>query len=349
MALLDKNTTGIDFFRYPPVGRENWNYTFASAQVRVLETFMLPRGVFVDMANAESFSVAAEHLSGTEYAVDAGSDSETIESMLLARRSAVRSLFADLMPNRGIVEMLRAREDFANMRLAVRRVVTGRPLGLDYSDEGDVPAEQFEEIFEQEDYSRLPDYLQEAVEAAVLGYYENKDIRRIDHAIDRIEAAWRVRWARQLNCVFTLSLARLRIDLHNLLTMLRLKMADRDDREYFLPEGFVDKDKFVQGLETGYESIANLFYATPYSELLDESIAYLRAEQSFLRLEQKCEDHLIGFLKTTRQITAGPQPIIAYLLTKEAEIRTVRMTLVGKKNGLSSKLLLDRLGNWMER
>jgi len=38
---------------------------------------------------------------------------------------------------------------------------------------------------------------------------------------------------------------------------------------------------------------------------------------------------------------------MAYLLMKEAEIRTVRMILVGKKNGLGAALMLDRLGNWM--
>jgi vacuolar-type H+-ATPase subunit C/Vma6 len=32
---------------------------------------------------------------------------------------------------------------------------------------------------------------------------------------------------------------------------------------------------------------------------------------------------------------------------KEAEIRTVRMLLTGKKNGLASKLILDRLGECM--
>lgn len=347
MTLLEQNMTGVNFFRYPPVGVENWDYAYASAQVRVLETQMLSRGVFADLANAESFAAAAEQLGGTEYAIDAGADSDAIESMLLERRTAVRSLFAGLMSNQSLVGILRAREDFANMRLAVRRMVTERPLGLDYSDEGEISAEQFEDIFEQEDYSRLPDYLQDAVEAAVLGYYENKDIRQIDYAIDRIEAAWRVRRARELNCEFLLSLFRLRIDLYNLRTMLRLKMAERDDRGHFLPDGFVETGKFVQGLETGLESVAGLFFATPYGELLDESIGYLRTEQSFLRLEQKCEDHLMGFLKTTRQITAGSQPVIAYLLFKEAEIRTVRMMLVGKKNGLSATLMLDRLGQWM--
>jgi len=345
--LLEEDLTGIDFFRYPPIGEENWEYIYATAQVRALEPLMLSRGVFVEMANAETFAAAAELLAGTEYAIDANADSAAVEAMLLERRSAVRELFAKLMSNRNIVMMLRAREDFANMRLAVRRVVTEKPLGLDYSDEGSVPAREFEEIFEQEDYTRFPDYLQDAVEAAILAYYENKDVRAIDHAIDRVEAAFRVRRARELNSVFALSMARIQIDLYNIRTMLRLKMAERDDRQFFLPDGFVDKDKFVQGLDTPFEAIAAMFYAAPYAELLDESIAYLRAEQSFLRLEQKCEDYLMGFLKTTRELAAGPQPVIAYGLMKEAEIRTVRMMLIGKKNGLSSKLMLDRLGNWM--
>ena len=115
------------------------------------------------------FAEAAELLSGTEYAVDPKADSAQIEQMLRDRRSEARQLFVDLMEDDSIITFLRAREDFTNMRLAVRRVVTEKPLGLDYSNEGNVPAEEFEEIFEQENYERLPGYLQNAVEAAVLG------------------------------------------------------------------------------------------------------------------------------------------------------------------------------------
>jgi V/A-type H+/Na+-transporting ATPase subunit C len=336
------------FYRYPPIGDEDWAYAYSCAQVRALELSMIPRGTFVDMANAGVFAEAAEMLAGTEYAIETGADSAQIEAMLGGRRTAVRKLFADLMPDAGIVRFLRAREDYTNMRLAIRRVVTDRPLGLDYSNEGNVSADEFEEIFEQEDYSRLPDYLQDGVEAAVLGYYENKDIRRIDYELDRIEQAWRIREAARSGQTFMLSLARLRIDLLNIRTMLRLKMADREDETpFFLPDGFVDVDKFVQGLATGYEAMAALFFATPYVELLEASIPYLRKEQSFLKLEKECEDFVKEFLKSTRVIAAGPQPVIAYFLMKEAEIRTVRMVLTGKKNGLDAKLILDRLGEWI--
>ena len=339
----------ISFYRYPPVGVEDWEYAYPAAMVRVLELGMIPRSTFVDMSNAASFAEAAELLAGTDYAVDARADSAQIEQMLRQRRTETRQLFVDLMPDEEIVNFMRAREDFSNMRLAIRRVVTGRPLGLDYSNEGNVPAEEFEEIFEQEDYSRFPDYLQNAVEAAVLGYYEQKDVRQIDYEIDRVEAAWRVKQAVEHQLTFVESLVRVRIDLANIRTMFRLQMAERfEETIFFLPGGFVDVDKFVHGLEAGYETVSQLFYATPYFELMEASVPYLRKEQSFLKLEKECEDFVKDFLKTARDIAAGPQPVIAYFLKKEAEIRTMRMVLTGKKNGLSSKLIGDRLGEWMQ-
>ncbi|MEN8127925.1 MAG: V-type ATPase subunit [Planctomycetota bacterium] len=347
MAAALKNE--INFYRYPPTGQEDWRYAYPTAKVRVLELSMIPRSTFVDMAKAASFAEAAELLAGTDYTVEATADSAQIEQMLMARRTEARDLFADLMLDEDIVTFLRAREDFANMRLAIRRIVTERPLGLDYSNEGNVPAEEFEEIFEQEYYERLPVYLQEAVEAAVLGYYESKDIRRIDYEIDRCEAKWRLEQAQSIDSTFAISIVRLRIDLSNIRTMLRLKMAEREDQtQFFIPGGFVDSDKFKQGLDTGYEAMAQLFFATPYYELLEAAMPYLRDEKSFLKLEKECEDFVKGFLKTTRSIAAGPQPVVAYFLMKEAEIRTVRMVLTGKKNSLASQLILDRLGEWIQ-
>lgn len=69
----------------------------------------------------------------------------------------------------------------------------------------------------------------------------------------------------------------------------------------------------------------------------------MASSKSFLRIEQQCDEHLAGYLKTTIQIPAGPQPIIAFLLAKENEIRTVRLILTAKKNSLDTKLILERI------
>ncbi len=335
----------IDFYRYPPIGAEDWRYAFATAKVRSLETLMLSRGMFLDMANAESFQDALDLLGGTDYAMLSGAAGfGEIEQMLLAKRAEQRNLFIELMIDESLVELLRARHDFANMRLAIRRVVTERRIGLDYSDFGSVPAEEFEEIFEQENYGRFPYYLQEAVEAAVLGYYGNKDIRQIDYAIDRYESQYRIKKAIDLGSEFLLSLFRTRIDLTNIRTMLRLKLAESIDRQNFLPGGFVEIDRLIHGLGIGYEALAPLFYATPYHDVVEGGVSYLTGEQSFLRLERLCEEHKTGFLKSTQSLAAGPQPVIAYFLMKENEIRSLRMVLTCKNNSLDTKMILDRLG-----
>ncbi len=351
----------LDFYTYPPVGGDDWRYTFQTAQVRTLEMQMLSRAALLDMANTESFEQAADLLSGTEYALPrGGKDFAEVEEILQQRRAAVRELFSDLMLDEPVVELFRTRDDFANLRLAVRRTMTEKPLGTDYSSDGNVPPEMIEQIFSEEDeFSKpvFPDYIRQAVEQAVLGYYQQKDIRRIDYAIDRVQAQYNLEQARRLKSVFLFGLFRIQIDLTNIRTMLRLKFTESESRtktaepepflvrdNVFLEGGFIELERFRHGAELGYEALGPLFFVTPYHRIVDTSANYLASNKSFLRVEQQCDEHLTGFLKSTVLITAGAQPIIAFLLMKENEIRTVRLILTAKKNFLDTKLILDRLG-----
>ena len=118
-----------NFHRYPPIGGEDWRYTFAVAQVRVLEAQMLSRAAMLDLANAEDFEQAVELLSSTEYALPQSKKTiAELENILLEKRSEVRKLFKGLMIDEPLVELLRAREDFANLRLALRRKLIEKPL-----------------------------------------------------------------------------------------------------------------------------------------------------------------------------------------------------------------------------
>lgn len=334
----------LTFYLYPEVGEDDWRYAFATARVRALETQMLSDADLADMVNAPDFESAAALLDSTEYALTEGAKTvEDMEEMLRKRRSELRKLFADLMVDEALAEAVRARDDFANMRLAVRRTVTDKPIGKDYSDDGNVPAERFEEIFEQESYAALPEHMQEAVEAAVLAYYENKDIRQIDHAIDRVHTAYRLRLAERLKSVFLLEYFRMLIDLSNIRTMLRLKFRESEERDVFLEGGYVETALLKHCLDVGYEMMGAMFAATPYGRVVEEGVAYLQANGSFSKLEQGCDEHVLGYLKSTNVITAGPQPVMAYLLMKENEIRTVRLILTAKKNQLDTSLISARV------
>ncbi len=338
----------LDFYTYPPVGGDDWRHIFQTAQVRVLEMQMLTRATLLDMANAESFEAAADLLSATEYALPrSGRSFAELEDILQARRSELRELFSDWIIDKPIVELFRTRDDFANIRLAVRRALTERPIGTDYSNQGNVPPEILEQVFGEESDSHsieLPDYMQQAADQATLAYYQNKDIRQIDYAIDSVQAEYNLKEARRLKNVFLLGLFRIQIDLTNIRTLLRLKFAEAEETNVFLKGGYIKLERLQRGLDMGYESLGPLFFATPYYRVVEAGANYLASNKSFLATEQQCDEFLTGFLKSTIEVTAGPQPIIAYLLTKENEIRRVRLILTAKKNYLDTKLILDGLG-----
>jgi len=334
----------LNFNKYPDVGPEDWGYTFAVARIRALEPNMLTRAMLLDMTNAEDFKAAADLLSSTQYALSQAKDFSEVEPILKQLRTEVRAIFKELIVDDEIGELFRAREDFTNMRLALRRKLTGRPVGTDYSEQGSIPAEQFEQLFEEEDYSTLPACIRDAIEKAVLAYYQNKDVRQIDYAIDSYEAEHNLNVAKKIGNEFLIQMFRMRIDLTNIRTMLRLKFTESREQSVFLEGGYVAISRFKHGLDVNFEGVVPMFMATPYGEIVELGVSYFTANRSFLKLEECCEDHMIGFLKTTSQITAGAQPVIAYLLRKENEIRKVRLILTAKKNGLDTGLILDRLG-----
>jgi V/A-type H+-transporting ATPase subunit C len=345
MPETQSEKTILGFFTYPSIGGDDWSYAFETAQVRALEMQMLTRAAIMDMANAPDFASASASLSATEYTLGQGAGDAETEAMLRQRRAAVREQFAEWIHegDRGLVELFKSRDDFVNLRLALRRTLTDRPVGSDYSEEGNVPPDLFAQVFEEENYEAFPAYLREATEQAVLAYYQNKEIPQIDHTIDRVQSAYRLRTARKLGSTFLLNLFQIQIDLTNMCTMLRLKFTEAEQRNVFLDGGFIELERFRHGLDVGYESLGQLFFTTPYHRLVDIGAGYVASNESFLKIEQQCEEYVTGFLRSTVTITAGTQPIVAYLLQKEQEIRTVRLILTAKRNLLDTKLILDRL------
>jgi len=337
--------TLFEFLTYPTVGADDWRYTAQSAQVRVMEMQLLTRATLLDMANAPDFAAGVGSISASDYALPQGNVRfDDVRTLLLDKRTAVREAFADWMLDERIVTVFRSRDDFANLRLALRRVLTDKPVGIDYSSDGNVPPEVLAQVFEEENYVLFPPYLAEATEEAILAYYQDKQIPQIDHVIDRCEAEYKIAQAQEIGEPFLLNLFRIQIDLTNIRTVLRLKHIDAEQRNVLLPGGFIEMDRLRQALDLGYEALGTLFFATPYHRIVDIGAGYLASDESFLKVEQQCDEYLTGYLRSTAQITAGPQPIIAYLLLKEHEIRTVRLILTAKKNLLDTKLILDRIG-----
>ena len=339
----DLQQTVRDFYLYPAIGKDDWRYGYATGLVRCLQTTLLTKAFLTDVASAANFNQAVETLSGGDYPLPQPCTLADAENVLLSQRTAVRELFAELMIEKEIVSLFKARDDFANLRLALRRKLMDYPIGVDYSNDGNVPAEDFEHIFEEENYDPLPYYMRDAIEAAVLAYYENKEIRQIDFAIDRMFYDYALHESIRLKHIFVEELFRMQIDFINISTMLRLKFIENRPKDVFLEGGYIDQHKLKTGTDLDYEAVKNLFFPTQYYDIVEAGVSFLSLNKSYQVLEQKCSEHQASYFKLTDIITAGPQPVIAYLLIKEAEIRNIRLILKAKSSGINKEFIIERL------
>jgi vacuolar-type H+-ATPase subunit C/Vma6 len=339
-------TRQIDFHAFPPVGNDDWRYAYATGKVRAVAAQMLGEAVLAEAAAAADMRSCMEILAAGRYAfAQADADFAAIEAALLDRRSAARRLFAGLVEplDEPFVRLLKTKSDFTNMRLGLRRVLAKKPPGTGYDDGGNVPPWRLAQVLEEERFESLPDYMHRAAEEAFAGYYREKDVRRIDYAVDAVEAEYTLRRARELESVFLSSLFMIKSDLANIRAVFRMRFSQNPQR-VFLPGGYVEHKRFETALEADDAAAVRLFAATPYGRLVESGASYLASNGSFLRLEQQCDRYLDSFLKTTARITAGPQPVIAYLLRAESRVRMVRLILNAKRHCLEPRLVMDRLG-----
>jgi len=338
-------TNEINIAMMPFVGDNDWNFAFQTALVRSMETALLTPAIFQDMAAAADLNAAVEILGGSEYAMAQGKVTiSEVEKMLAEKRQQLLHFYADLLSSSPVSALGAVSIDMSNLRLALRRFLSEKPIGTDYAQGGSQPEAMFETIFEQNDYSFLPLYMQKAIEQGILAYYGEKDVRAIDYAVDQAQFDAVLELGREADCSYLQGLIRVWADLTNIKTVMRKKIRETDSLDGFIAGGFLDADKLKAALHQPHDQFSSICFATPYASLIDAGIDYLTKNNSFLRFEALCDRYMDGCYDLANQITAGIQPAIAYFYRKSDQIRKIRMVLTAKSNLLDKQLILDRLG-----
>jgi V/A-type H+-transporting ATPase subunit C len=84
-------------------------------------------------------------------------------------------------------------------------------------------------------------------------------------------------------------------------------------------------------------AIVDALRFTRYSNLAEEGL------REGSRFDLLADDFVMSFLKGARHKAFGPEPLIAYVLAKETEIRNLRIIFTGKVNGLTAGAIRERL------
>jgi V/A-type H+-transporting ATPase subunit C len=336
------------FIKYPDFAGGDSKYAYAAGRIRALETKLLDRQRLERMLESDSAEAALRSLQDTDYGIHLAelTDASDYEKVLESERKTVYELFRKLCLDEEGLSVYFSRFDFHNLRVLSKAKVNQQGVEGFLSEHGEVDPRELEEAFEEEKFEHLPEHLARTATAAIEAFRSSGASRLLDISVDRAQHEHRLMLAESLSNEYLTNLLRLRADVHNILTLYRVKWLGEDYRFYnsaTLDGGFLERDRLKEAFHEPWESVPSKFAVTPYIEIIDAGASDVVSAGSFSKLEKGADDYITGYLRLTKTVTFGLEPLYAYLLVKENEVKSIRMIMVGKLYGIPTKRIRERM------
>lgn len=318
--------------------RDAVRYGFACGKVRVLEERVFGRGMYERLLDAVSFGDQRRLLSDTPYGrfLEHVDTADGVERALAEALDGFYRFLEESSLPAPVVRFFRVRHDFE----ALRGSLKARALGVGSEERvahlGTVRPEMLAGPAED-----LPAPFAEAAAAALAPGGGAGALKAIDQVIDRALFAELRRCATESRSEFLQELAATLVDTVNVRALVRARRSGLSvqEAEAALIDGGalrVGQVGRLYGLPV--EELAARLAALPaLSDIPPEDIADTG------RLDVAVENAVVRYLRRARVVPVGPEPVIAYVFAREAEVSAVRMVLIGKLSGLSPDLLRRRL------
>lgn len=314
------------------------NYVYAVARIRSLELSLFSNAMIDQLIACKTYENCLQFL------VEKGwGDSDTEndgDAMLTKEREKMWKTMHDLAPDMSVFDVLSYPNLFHNLKAAIKQVVVGK-TGADifYGDCG-IDGERMVKIIEDKDYHALPESMQNAARDAYETFVQTRDGQLCDIIIDKAA----------LDAIYAAGQkadnAILRDYAESTVAVADIKIAVRSQRTGktidFMRQAMaecksVSVEKLSHAALNGMDSICSYLEETDYKEGAEA------LKESSSAFERWCDNRIIETIKPQKYNAFSAGPLVAYVLARENEIKTVRIILSGKQNGFSDEAIRERV------
>lgn len=321
------------------------SFAFATGRIRALEAKLLTRTHYQRLLDAADAAEAWRALAELGYAKAAERKLDEYEDVLTDELRALYALVAALSPAPERTLWLQRRYDFHHVKVYLKAKLLGEDPREGVLDGiGTVPPKLIEASVNTGVWGELPPELAGAGERALRAYESTRHAQMIDVVVDQELFGYLQRVT--AGHPFAETLVAIWADLLNLKSLVRAKLMGKDRAfasRLLVPGGTLDGARLLALFDAGVETWADELRHTPYFPVLSRGLASVGERRSLALFEKVSDDFVMGFLKRAKLALYGAEPLIAYVLAKETELKNIRIILIGKLNGVAKETLEERL------
>lgn len=313
-------------------------YTYAVARIRALELSLF------SSSTIEQLIACADSRSCIQFLEEKGwgtsEASQSSEVMLSREEAKIWELMNELKIDQKTFGILFIQNEFHNLKAAIKKIATSAGEMTIYISGTKISPKDMEDIIREKRFSDLPENMREPAREALEGMLHNGDGQLCDCIIDRA-ALEAIREAGK-----TADHPLIKQYAETTIAVADIKIAVRSvntGKSYeFMKDSMVDCDTLkadalaqaaLEGRDRLFDYLAEKGYGEAAEALKDSPSAF----------ERWCDNRMIETIKPQKYNSFSAGPLIAYVLARENEIKTVRIILTCKQNGISDESIRGRV------
>ena len=316
----------------------NTKYTYAVARIRALEVALFSDAVIEQLLSCKT---AAEAL---QFVVEKGwgdmADQDDPDVVLRREEEKTWEVIKEVAPDASVFNVLSYPKLYHNLKAAIKEVCTEEKNRHIFYDDVAIPGDEMLEIVREKAFTRLPDYMQHVAADAYETLLHTRDGQLCDVMIDRatLDAVYAAGKASKAQIIrdyaeSTVAVADIKIAVRSQKTaksidFMKRAMAECDS---------VSVDQLSKATLSGKEALRDYLMGTAYAE---GAQALLESPSAF---ERWCDNRIIQTISPQKYNAFTIGPVIAYVIARQNEIKTVRIILSGKLNDLPDDSIRERV------
>ena len=316
-------------------------FAYAVAYMRTLENRMLDASDIDALLGMADAAEAVRYLAERHYGgVETAEGKRGIDGMLKAELAQTWEEIREICPKGAPMDVLLYQNDFQNLKTILKAVFSDTDWQGLMLQPVTVEPELIYRAVSENEQDLLPPLLRKSTQEAYETLARTGDGRRAEVLIDKAAFAAIRKAAKDADSSFLLGWIDLWETLSNMKTALRIAPEQKSKeavREFLLPEGEIDADVLAGAAAQGKKAVLTTFSENGYAE------AARAAEQSVGEFEKWSDNTLMAYVKEAKNRSFGFEPLLAFLLGKQAEIQAVRIILYGLLNHIPKSILKERL------
>lgn len=318
--------------------REN-EYAYGVARIRCNEVRLLNNADIEQMINASDYKQVLAIL------FDKGWNTEVVgtdfSNVFMRKSNSVWQLICECVSDIHVLDSLVVANDFHNLKAALKCLISGEKMQKHMIGPSINEPELVMQAVKKKDYELLPEYMEEPAHRAYDVLVNTGLGQMADITLDKAALETRLDMAKRAKNKMLIELTEFLCAVTNIKIAVRCVNTGKSER--FMEDAMcdctlIDKQELKKAAMSGKEKIVELVSRISALDGIGEHI-----KKGGVGLEKWIDDKMIAIVSAAKAESIGIEPIIAYYIAADTEIKNVRVILSAKINGVSPDSIRKRV------